>query len=96
MRQIPGVQNAAVGLCLPYERALNDAVTLSDGKEAGQQDGTDEVYVTPGYFETLQMPVLAGRTFTDADGPTAQHVAVVNQSLRAKVLRWNQPRRPLR
>ena len=84
MRQIPGVQNAAVGLCLPYERALNDAVTLSDGKEAGQQDGTDEVYVTPGYFETLQMPVLAGRTFTDADGPTAEHVAVVNQAFARK------------
>jgi predicted permease len=84
MRQIPGVRNAAVGLCLPYERALNDAVTLSDGKEAGQQDGTDEVYVTPGYFDTLQMPVLAGRVFTDADGPTAQHVAVVNQAFARK------------
>jgi predicted permease len=84
MRQIPGVQNAAVGLCLPYERALNDAVTLSDGKEAGQQDGTDEVYVTPGYFDTLQMPVLAGRVFTDADGPTAQHVAVVNRAFARK------------
>jgi predicted permease len=84
MRQIPGVQNAAVGLCLPYERALNDSITLSDGKEAGQQDGTDEVYVTPGYFETLQMPLLAGRTFTDADGPTAQHVAVVNQAFARK------------
>ena len=78
------MQNAAVGLCLPYERALNDAVTLSDGKEAGRQDGTDEVYVTPGYFETLQMPVLAGRTFTDADGPNAQHVAVVNQAFARK------------
>ena len=84
MRQIPGVQRAAVGLSLPYERALNDGVTLSDGKEAGQQDGTDEVYVTPGYFETLQMPVLAGRTFTDADGPTAQHVAVVNRAFARK------------
>ena len=84
MRRIPGVRNAAVGLCLPYERALNDAVTLSDGKEAGQQDGTDEVYVTPGYFDTLQMPVLAGRVFTDADGPTAQHVAVVNQAFARK------------
>jgi macrolide transport system ATP-binding/permease protein len=79
MRQIPGVQNAAVGLSLPYERTLNDQVTLSDGKEAGQQDGTDVVYVTPEYFSTLQMPLLAGRVFTDADGPTAQHVAVVNQ-----------------
>src|SRR6266550_5138061 len=65
MRKIPGVQNAAVGLSLPYERTLNSGVTLSDGKEAGQQDGTDVVYVTPGYFGTLQMPLLAGRVFTD-------------------------------
>ncbi len=84
MRKIPGVQNAAVGLSLPYERTLNSGVTLSDGKEAGQQDGTDVVYVTPGYFGTLQMPLLAGRVFTDADGPNAQHVAVVNQAFARK------------
>ena len=84
IRRIPGVQNAAVGLSLPYERALNDGVTLSDGKEAGQQDGTDVVYVTPGYFDTLQMPVLAGRAFTDADGPNTQRVAVVNQAFARK------------
>jgi predicted permease len=84
MRQIPGVQNAAVGLSLPYETILNDGVTLSDGKEAGQQGETDMAYVTPGYFDTLQMPLLAGRVFTDADGPNAQHVAVVNQAFARK------------
>ena len=84
MRQIPGVQNAAVGLSLPYEGTLNDGVTLSDGKETGQQDETDVVYVTPGYFATLQMPVLAGRVFTDADGASAQHVAVVNHAFARK------------
>jgi len=84
MRRIPGVQNAAVGLSLPFERALNDGVTLSDGKEAGQQDATDVVYVTPGYFETLQMPLLAGRYITDADGVNAQHVTVVNQAFARK------------
>ena len=84
MRQIPGVQNAAVGLTLPYERALNDAITLSDGKEAGRQDGTDLIYVTPGYFEALRMPLLAGRVFTDADAPTTQRVAVVNQAFARK------------
>lgn len=84
MRQIPGVRNAAVGLSLPYERALNDAVTFNDGKEAGKQDGTDVVYVSPGYFDTLQMPLLAGRFFIDADGPTTQHVAVVNRSFARK------------
>ncbi|HYL83172.1 MAG TPA: ABC transporter permease [Candidatus Angelobacter sp.] len=91
MRQIPGVENAAVGLSLPYERALNDGVTLSDGKEAGQQYGTDLVYVTPGYFDTLQMPILAGRVFTDADGPNAQHVAVVNQAFARKFYGGSNP-----
>jgi macrolide transport system ATP-binding/permease protein len=84
MRRIPGVQSAAVALTLPYERALNDTVTLSDGKEAGQQDGTDLIYVTPGYFEILQMPVLAGRAFTNADGPNVQHVAIVNRAFARK------------
>jgi predicted permease len=91
MRQIPGVQNAAVGLSLPYERALNEGVTLSDGKEAGHQDGTDVVYVTPGYFDTLQMPVLAGRVFTDADSPNAQHVAIVNQAFARKFYGGSNP-----
>lgn len=84
MRQIPGVQNAAVGLDLPYEFIGNDWVTLDDGKEAGQQGGADWVYVTPGYFETLQMPLLAGRVFTNVDGPNSQHVVVVNQSFARK------------
>jgi len=84
LREIPGVRNAAVCLSLPYERALNDGVTLSDGKEAGQQDGADLTYVTPGYFDTLQMPLLAGRVFTDADNATTQKVAVVNQAFARK------------
>jgi macrolide transport system ATP-binding/permease protein len=84
MRQIPGVQNAAVGLTLPYERALLNSVTFSEGKEAGREITTNEVYVTPGYFETLQMSVLAGRTFTDAEGPNTQSVVVVNGTFARK------------
>jgi predicted permease len=84
MRQIPGVQSAAVGLSLPYERIPNGPVTLSDGKEAGQQVQADASYVTPGYFTTLQMPVLTGRVFTDADGPDSQKVAVVNRAFARK------------
>ena len=79
MQRIPGVQNAAVGLSLPYERVLNDMVLLADGKETGREVQTDEVYVTPDYFATLQIPVLAGRVFTNSDGPDAQRVMIVNQ-----------------
>ncbi len=91
MRKIPGVQNAAAGLTLPYERALLNSVTLSDGKEAGQEVMTNDVYVTPGYFDALQIPVLAGRTFTDADSPDAQHVAVVNQTFARKFFHGANP-----
>ena len=91
MREIPGVRNAAVGLTLPYERALLNGVTLSDGKEAGQQVTTNQVYVTPGYFDTLQIPVLAGRAFSDADRPDAQHVVIVNQTFARKFFHGPNP-----
>jgi predicted permease len=91
MREIPGVQNAAVGLTLPYERALLSGVTISDGKEAGQKVMTNQVYVTPGYFDTLQIPVTAGRAFTDADRPDAQHVVIVNRTFARKFFHGADP-----
>jgi macrolide transport system ATP-binding/permease protein len=91
MRLIPGVQSAAVGSNLPYEFTGNDWVALSDGKEAGYEGGADWVYVTPGYFETLQMPLLTGRVFTEADGPDAQSVAVVNHAFARKFFGGGNP-----
>jgi predicted permease len=37
-------------------------------------------HVTPGYFSTLRIPLIAGRTFTDADGPNNAPIVVVNES----------------
>ncbi len=78
MREIPGVQDAAMGLSVPYERGLNNGITIADGPQAGVQPTTSFVYTTPGYFSTLRIPLLAGRVFTDSDTPTSQTVAVVN------------------
>lgn len=91
MRMIPDAQNVAVGLTLPYERPLNDVVTFAGGNETGQQAGTDLVYVTPGYFDTLQMQLIAGRVFTDFDGPDSEHVAIVNQSFVRKFFHGANP-----
>jgi predicted permease len=92
MKQIPGVQQAAVGLSLPYERSLiMGALPLSDGKEAGQTATADETYITPGYFETLQIPLLAGRFFVEADGPDTQRVAIVNQTFARKFFHGQNP-----
>jgi predicted permease len=91
MRQIPGVQEAAVGLSLPYERAVTNGLTIGDGKQAGQLVMTGSVYVTPEYFSTLQIPLLAGRSFTDGDGPDSQRVAIVNQMFVRKFFQGENP-----
>ena len=92
MGRVPGVQYAAVGLSLPYERALNQGgVTLSEGKNAGQQVVTGMTYVTPDYFSALQIPLLSGRTFTNTDGPDKQLVAIVNQTFVHKFFRGENP-----
>ncbi len=85
MRQIPGVTQAAVGLSLPYERALTNAgLEINDGPEAGQKVVTADVYTTPDYFVALQIPLLEGRAFTDEDGPKSQRVTIVNQTFARK------------
>jgi predicted permease len=82
IRRIPGVEAAAVALSLPFQRALNDGFRIpgSTGEAA------DFVSVTPGFFETLRIPVLAGRPFSSSDPVTAP-VAIVNEAFRRRYLR---------
>jgi putative ABC transport system permease protein len=49
--------------------------------------------VTPGYFSALQLPVLAGRTFTDHDVAGQPSVAVVNATFARKY--FGDPQRAL-
>jgi predicted permease len=80
MERIPGVESAAVGLSLPYERALNNGWNMASGPERGQSVMSGFSYVTPGYFRALQIPLLAGRTFSDRDRRGTPLVAIVNRT----------------
>ncbi|MGC1359536.1 MAG: ABC transporter permease [Silvibacterium sp.] len=84
MKRIPGVEDAAVGLSVPYQRGLNLPVRMRDGKNAGDIHEVSTAYITPGYFATLRMPLLAGRSVSDTDTATSQPVAVVNESFARK------------
>ncbi|HEY3625308.1 MAG TPA: ABC transporter permease [Terracidiphilus sp.] len=91
MRQIPGVRSAGLGLTLPYERALNGGIHIHNGPFAGKVVGADYIYVTPGYFSTLQMPLLSGRDFTAGDGSDTQPVAIVNRTFARKFFPGESP-----
>jgi predicted permease len=87
MRGLPGVESAAVGLSLPYQRGLNDGFKRVDGPEAGPEDLiTDVNYVSPDYFRTLRIPLLRGRDFRASDGPKSAPVAIVNNAFARKYL----------
>jgi len=48
--------------------------------QEGERMSFEWEHVTPGYFATLQLPLLAGRAFNDSDGPATAKVVVVNES----------------
>jgi predicted permease len=92
IRGLPGVESAAVGLTLPYERGLNNGFRRIDGPEAGAEDLiTDMNYVTPDYFRTLHIPLLRGRDFRASDGATSAAVAIVNEAFARKYLSKQEP-----
>jgi len=84
IRQIPGVESAAVALTPPYARALNEGMQIVGSSQSGITNCT---YTTPGMFETLHMHLLRGRFFTAADSANSARVAVVNESFLKRYLR---------
>jgi predicted permease len=81
IRQIPGVESAAVALTVPYQRPLNLGVQRIPGHNLDRSNrATYFAYATPGMFETLEIPLRRGRAFTEADNAGAAKVIVVNQA----------------
>jgi predicted permease len=83
IRHIPGVVSAAVALTLPYERPLNDGFRELDG-ESSRHAMAEMVYLTDGYFETMRIPLLRGRTIHADDRADALTVVVVSESFARK------------
>lgn len=83
IRRIPGVQSAAVALTLPYERPLNEGFRMLEGSDRARY-GTELIYVTPEYFETMRIPLLDGRRLLVSDTAQSQRVALVSQAFASK------------
>ena len=83
LRRIPGVESAAVALTLPYERPLNDGFRTVDGIDQ-EMHMAEWVYVTPGYFAAMRIPIRRGREFRESDTAEGRQVLVVSQSFAAR------------
>lgn len=85
VRAIPGVLSAAMVTTLPLDPVGIDhdlpvAVT-GDPPHSGEEPQADFRIATPGYFQTLGVPLIKGREFTGEDLRNTQAVMVINQTM---------------
>jgi putative ABC transport system permease protein len=78
LEDVPPIASVAAANSLPLERGVNTPMTI-----AGRPDLTGTVEwraVTPGYFETLGITRIAGRSFEATDAAGGPPVAIVNEA----------------
>ena len=85
----PGVLSAAVSSSYPLQPEViaggpNSNTFQIEGQPLGPGQApplADAVFITPAFFKTLGIPLLAGREFADTDDAKAPQVAIINQTM---------------
>ena len=85
IRAIPEVAAAAASNRFPVSGNTSNDWVL-DGKGGHPNGAAWEDYVSAGYFQAIEIPMLAGRDFNSNDTPTSPRVAIVNQEFVKKFL----------
>jgi predicted permease len=77
---MPGVRSAAVSAFGPTNPLIRTDHVSTPERPSQSGDFTRLVYVTPRYFETMDIPILAGRGIRSDDRAGSARVVVINQS----------------
>jgi predicted permease len=87
IRALPGVQAVSFAFGAPMTGSVKAGTVTFEGQilPSGQQPPSLFFNsIDPTYFETMRVPLLRGRAFTELDNPTAPPVVIVNQTLADK------------
>jgi putative ABC transport system permease protein len=87
VQSAPGVQSAGFATYLPLSGTDNGWAFFIEGRPplpVGVFNGAKYRPASPGYFETIGIPLLRGRTFTFADTEDAPWVVIINQVMARK------------
>ncbi len=83
---LPGVQHVSAGFGVPWRdgRALSISFTFS--VEGARRDKDEDPRarfrsISPGFFETLGVPIVEGRDFRDTDRDGAERVVIISRSV---------------
>jgi predicted permease len=86
LASLPGVKSASSGWPMPMSGSNASVSFTVEGHPVAKADHPSEAIglTLPGYFETMRIPLIAGRTFVAQDGPKGAPVAIVNQAFANK------------
>jgi putative ABC transport system permease protein len=84
LQHLPGVQNAAVmssPLLGDYLRMTDISIDGQPAKDSRYEPFFEMTTISTGYFQTAEIPLLAGRAFNEGDTGKSPGVAIVNKTL---------------
>jgi predicted permease len=79
MRRVRGVVSASVSTHTPLSGSIWSEPAVPAGQTIPERDNAFFVGAGPSFFATLQIPLLAGRVFTERDSAGTPGVAIVNE-----------------
>ena len=91
IQELPGVDNAAFGLIVPWRDAGNFGPGFQFAAEGhiqppGEEDPRAQLRtISPGFFATLRVPIIAGRDFNDLDRKGTDDVVIISQTLAQRI-----------
>jgi putative ABC transport system permease protein len=88
IRQMPGVRSASADAYLPFSGGIAGTGVEVEGRPPlppAEQPEVDVAIVEPHFFETLGIPLLSGRSFTDREAREVTHSTVISESLAKKL-----------
>jgi len=94
LRATAGVEDAAISNAGPLDGGFEDRFSV-EGRPAPREEAAPKTAtqsITPDYFATLGIPLIAGRSFTNQDKEGAVHVVIINRSAAE---RWFASRNPI-
>ena len=86
-RRLPGIRTATLSYSLPLMPTASDCAARANGPRIPITTGA----VDPGYFETMNIDMMAGRDFAASDSPGNATVVIVNERLASATLAERSP-----
>ena len=83
LRALPGVQAASLSSDSPISGGWDQLGLVIEGYQPreGERVNAQNSLVSPDYFRSLDIPLVAGRDFNDQDSANAPMVAIINEKM---------------